>query len=118
MANYTYFIMNDSFQHDRPRRPELGADDYTTRYILGKQGVSILKERTYNEAERAFIEKQDERLEKFEWAYNMIYLMKQACGHYELFQTHVNSEKEALEWLDLMAKEAETRKCTRCTCSW
>ena len=118
MANYTYFIMGDSFRHDGKHRPELGTDDYTACYILGKQGVNILKERTYNEAERAFIEKQAEHLEKFKWVYNMIYLMKQACGHYEIFQTHVNSEKEALEWLDLMAKEAETRKCTRCTCGW
>ena len=46
----------------------------------------------------------------------MVYLMKQACGHYELFQTHINSEKEAMEWLDIMAKESEKRKCTLCTC--
>ena len=116
--NYTYFIMDDSYKSTRHRRLELGADDYCTKYVLGKQGVNILKERTYNEAERAFIEKQADRLETFGWAYNMVYLMKQACGHYELFQTHVNSEKEAMEWLDLMTKEAEARKCTRCICGW
>ena len=118
MANYTYFIMDNTFRHDRERRPQYGADDYTARYILGKKGVDILKERTCSEAERAYIEQNADRLEKFEWAYNMVYLMKQACGHYELFQTHVNSEKEALEWLELMAKEAENRKCTKCICGW
>ena len=106
LASYTYFIMDDSFRNDR--------DDY----ILGKQGVNILKERTCNEAERSYIEQNAECFEKFEWAYNMVYLMKQACGHYELFQTHVNSEKEALEWLELMAKESENLKCTRCICGW
>ena len=118
MANYTYFIMDESYRHNRERRLQYGADDYTTRYILGKRGLNILKEHTHSEEERAFLEKQADRLEAFEWAYNMVYLMKQACGHYELFQTHVNGEKEALEWLKMMAKEAQTRKCTRCTCGW
>ena len=39
MANYTYFIMDDSFKHERKYRPDFGADDYTARYILGKHGV-------------------------------------------------------------------------------
>lgn len=116
--NYTYFIMNDNFKSERPRRPELGADDYPIKYVLGENGVKILKERTYSEAERAYIEKNAERLANFEFAYNMVYLMKQACGHYEIFQSLVNSESEAIKWLDLMAEEAKTRKCTRCICGW
>ena len=116
--NFTYLIMDDSYRHDRKRRPELGADDYRIRYTLGEDGVNLLKERTCSEAERAYIEQNADRLAKTEWAYNMIYLMKQACGHYEIYQTHVSNEKEALDWLDLMAEEAKHRKCTRCTCGW
>ena len=118
MTHYTYFIMDDSFRQERKHPPMHGMCSDSSCYILGKRGLTILKERTYNDVERTFLEEQADRLESFEWAYNMVYLMQQSCGHYELFQTHVNSEKEALQWLDLMAKEAETRKCTRCTCCW
>jgi len=84
--NFTYIIMDESRRSERPRRPELGADDYCTRYTLGEDGVRILKERTYCKAERVYIEQNAGRLAKTEWAYNMVYLMKQACGHYEVFR--------------------------------
>ena len=52
------------------------------------------------------------------FAFNMCYVMQQACGHFEIFQTHVNNEQEALEWLELMKTESKTRKCTKCICHW
>ena len=118
MADYTYLIMDESYIHDRDCTPPNGTEDYGAHYILGKRGLSILMEHAHSEAERAFLEKQTDGLETFEWTYNMVYLMKQACGHYELFQTHVSGEKEALAWLELMQNEAKQRKCTRCSCGW
>lgn len=46
--------------------------------------------------------------------YNMCYVMKQACGHFEIFQTHADNEEEAMKWLGFAKEEAERRKCTRC----
>lgn len=37
---------------------------------------------------------------------------KMACGHYEIFQ---HPHRESLEYT---AKDAKTRKCTRCICNW
>lgn len=48
------------------------------------------------------------------FTFNMCYVMRQACGHFEIFQTYVRNEEEALTWLRLMESEAATRKCTRC----
>lgn len=48
------------------------------------------------------------------FTFNMCYVMRQACGHFEIFQVNVQSEEEAINWLRLMENESATRKCTRC----
>ena len=56
-----------------------------------------------------------EKDEKFGgFAFNSIYMMKMACGHYEIFQHHSRSESELIEWIEMM--QDENKKCTRCIC--
>lgn len=116
--NYVYVIMDDTHKSERPRRPELGADDYCIKYVLGAEGVKRLWNKCRTDEEREYIGQNAARLEKMDWAFNMVYLMKQACGHFEIFQNFVQSEDDAMHWLGLMAEESKTRKCTRCICNW
>lgn len=75
---------------------------------------SLLKNNASCQEERDYIQQVAERGHAF--AFNMVYVMKMSCGHFEIFQHHVFSEAEALEWLNMMARE--DRKCTRCICNW
>ena len=50
------------------------------------------------------------------FSFNMVYVMRQACGHFEIFQTHASSQEQAMEWLEIMLKESNIRKCTSCIC--
>lgn len=60
------------------------------------------------------LSKNDLKLEGY--AYNSIYMLKMACGHYEIFQHHVRDESELVEWITLMKEEEKNRKCTSCIC--
>ena len=54
----------------------------------------------------------------FAFAYNMVYITRQSCGHFEIFQTPQN-EHYPLEYvLDGAIQLATERKCTRCICNW
>lgn len=103
---YNYQIMNESNMKNNKYFPDWD--------ILRSQATDEAEVEKINEAEDFF----KEAPEFAGFAYNMVYIMKQACGHYEIFQTHVHSLKDAKEWLDMMAKESTTRKCTRCICNW
>ncbi len=50
------------------------------------------------------------------FAFNGVYMMKMACGHYEIFQHHARSESDLIDWIALMQVEEKNRKCTRCIC--
>lgn len=61
--------------------------------------------------------------EKQKWAkidnrkgftYNMVYVNRMACGHFELFQTPCN-EYWPLEEVLRMAEEESASKCTKCS---
>ena len=52
------------------------------------------------------------------YAFNGIYMMKMACGHYEIFQHHVRDESELVDWIELMHTEKYYKKCTRCICEF
>lgn len=52
------------------------------------------------------------------FAYNMVYVTRQACGHFEIFQTPRNVHYPLKDNLDLARKTAAERKCTRCICGW
>lgn len=105
---YNYQIMNDKSENGKyiPNIEEL------------KNNASCQEEIEYlNNLEANWKEyKETGHVDFIGFAFNMCYVMRQACGHFEIFQTHVNSETEAMEWLKLMGSEAKTRKCTRCIC--
>lgn len=107
--NTQYCIMTDEQKNDAnsyvPNYDELIAnapnDEMKANWIETKE---ILER----------VGKEDAKYRGF--AYNGIYMMKMACGHYEVFQHHVRSESELVEWIELMQVEQKNRKCTRCIC--
>lgn len=103
---YNFQIMNESNIKDGKYFPDWD--------VLRAQATEAAEVEKINETEAFF----EEAPELAGFAFNMVYVMKQACGHYEVFQSHVNGPADAHEWLDLMAEEAKTRKCTRCICNW
>lgn len=50
------------------------------------------------------------------FAFNMIYLTRQSCGHFEIFQTPCNEYHTLEKNLQLATEYAEKFKCTCCTC--
>lgn len=62
----------------------------------------------------ARIGKEDAKYDGF--AFNGIYMMKMACGHYEIFQHHARSESDLVDWIELMQSDKYYKKCTRCIC--
>lgn len=52
------------------------------------------------------------------FTFNMCYITKQSCGHYEIYQISVNNEEEALKQIQFAEEEAKNRKCTKCICNW
>ena len=87
--------------------------------------IEELKKNASCQEEIDYLNSVEKRWKKYEetgneqyigFAFNMCYVMRQACGHFEIFQTPVHSEEEAIKWLNLMQEEAKTRKCTRCIC--
>ena len=103
--NYIYCILND-----QDKTPD-------GKYTLSNEAFDILIKKADTQEAKDYLYLNRERLLKRGWAFNMIYLMRQACGHYEIFQSFVRSEHEALKWLERMSLEAQTRKCTFCICS-
>lgn len=49
------------------------------------------------------------------FAFNMVYVTKQSCGHFEIFQTPQN-EYYTLENVLAEAEEHMKMKCSRCIC--
>ena len=54
----------------------------------------------------------------FGFAFNMVYVTKQVCGHFEIFQTPQNEYHPMVEKLEEAVENATTRKCTGCICGW
>ena len=52
------------------------------------------------------------------FAFNMVYITRQACGHFEIFQTPQNDYYTLETILKTAEETAKTRKCTRCICNW
>lgn len=52
------------------------------------------------------------------FAFNMIYITKQACGHFEIFQTPCNEYYSLEKNLELAKEHAERMKCSKCVCGW
>ena len=62
------------------------------------------------------IGKEDPKYATF--AFNSIYMMKMKCGHYEIFQHAVGSEKDLVDWIELMLSDKYYKKCTSCICDF
>lgn len=73
------------------------------------------------ESEKEYIRKVIQTREKVRkdegYTYNLIYITKQACGHYELFQHPCSKKHYPLkDVLEYAVQEAHTRSCTGCVC--
>lgn len=67
-----------------------------------------------SEEEKAYL--QEVQKSGIRFAYNMVYVTKQTCGHYEIFQTPQNQYYSLESNLALAVETAKDRKCTRCIC--
>ena len=109
--NTQYCIMTDEQRNDAgayiPNYDELVAnapnDEMKAKWIECKEF-------------HAKISKEDAKYDGF--AFNGIYMMKMACGHYEIFQHHTRSESELVDWIELMKSDKYYKKCTRCICEF
>ena len=52
------------------------------------------------------------------FAFNSIYMMEMQCGHFEIFQHHVRSEDDLIEWIELMQSDKYYKKCSKCICEF
>jgi hypothetical protein len=61
------------------------------------------------------------KVSEYPWntfVFNMVTIVKQACGHYEIFQHPMNAYHNLDETLKLDIETAKTRKCTHCICNF
>lgn len=72
--------------------------------------------------ERAYIDRVEEKIKAgklfkgFRW--NMVYITKMACGHYEIFQTPANEHYPVAENLKHAQEHAAQSKCSHCFTNW
>ena len=103
--NYIYCILSENDKNS------------DGKYKLSNEAFDVLVKKSESQEAKDYLFANRERLLNRNWAFNLIYLMQQACGHYEIFQSFIRNEHEALAWLDKMAGGAQTRKCTACICN-
>lgn len=72
--------------------------------------------RAASDEEKAYI--QEVQRHGINFAFNMVYVTKQACGHYEIFQTPQNEHYGLEENLREAEETAKDRKCTSCICNF
>lgn len=83
------------------------------RYI---PDYEVLINNATSEEEKQYIE--TIRKAGIAFAYNMVYVTKQTCGHYEIFQTPQNEYYTLEDKLKQAEEHAKSRKCTRCICKF
>lgn len=52
------------------------------------------------------------------FAFNMVYITRQSCGHFEIFQSPQNEYYTLKEVLEQGEQHSKEHKCTKCTCNW
>ena len=107
-ANYQ--IMNENQKNEN--------DKYVTDIEKLKQTATCAEEVEYIQKIMKWYEERKEKGFAFEFAFNMIYITKMSCGHYEVFQTPCNQYYSLNETLKEAKERAEKWKCTRCHCKW
>lgn len=67
-----------------------------------------------SEQERRYLRRVADHDMRF--AYNMVYVTRMMCGHFEIFQTPQNKHYSLEENLARAREHASTSRCTRCIC--
>lgn len=83
-----------------------------------KAGASCEEEKEYIDSVADFYEKIGKKKgweDSVGFAFNMVYVTKQSCGHFEIFQSPQN-EYYTLERVLEEAEEHTKSKCSRCIC--
>lgn len=68
------------------------------------------------EEEKGYIEQVKKR--NFPFAFNMVYITKQKCGHFEIYQTPQNEHYSIEENLSHAKEHAEKSSCSHCICNF
>lgn len=91
-----------------------GSGEYIPDFNALRATASCDEERAYiDSVEKRII---DGKFSGFHW--NMVYITKMACGHYEIFQAPANERYPLNEILKSAQDHAATSKCTHCICNW
>lgn len=110
--------MNINYQvMDITQRNSYG--NYIPDYNKLLEGATCEEESEYI---RKLMEKTDAQLNSSRaknagYTFNMVYIVRQACGHFEIFQSPQNAYYP-LDKVLQQAEEHSKRNCTRCTCNW
>ena len=109
ITNTQYAIMTEKTEYGYvPNYDELVAnapnDEMKAKWIESKEFHARMLKSDYPKASA--------------YAYNGIYMMKMACGHYEIFQHQARDESDLVEWIALMHEDKNYKKCTRCICEF
>jgi len=100
MSKINYQVMNDEQMVDGKYFPD---------YERLMQNATDVEEVSYiREIEKG----------NFGFSYNLVYVTKQTCGHYEIFQTPLNNHYPLSDSLRLAKERSESSQCTACICSF
>ena len=53
-----------------------------------------------------------------DFTFELVTCMKQACGHWEVFQHPIGTAYTVKQALSSLESESKNRRCTRCICHW
>ena len=76
-----------------------------------------LMDAAQTQEEKAYIKKVSQSRHNT-FVFNLVTVVKQSCGHYEIFQHPMNEHWPLEETLKLDMEVSKTRKCTICTCNF
>lgn len=96
---------------------EKQGENYFPDYESLIQDASCAEEAEYIRSVRTQQEKWAAHGFKTGFAYNMVYVQRQSCGHYEIFQTPCNEFRPLQEALQV-AQMHQSKRCTKCVCGW
>ena len=99
---FNYLLMDDSYKRDG-------------KYYIGEKGFKQLLSQASSEEEMKYIEELIESdFSGFGYSFRLVYIMKRACGHYEIFQCPAKNKVEALRRLHEAKADSVHRKCSQC----
>jgi hypothetical protein len=90
--------------------------DVDGKYHVSSDGWKKLKEQNHSYEFEEFVNAM--MTSDYGFSFNMVYITKQKCGHYEMFQNPLNEYYTLESNLKMAEEHARLSKCTQCICNW